>query len=126
MKLIKQFDLFGPSFTFEEDKSSIFNTSLGTFLSYSVLITIIILGFVLENEIYSRKNPSLMSGEEIDGRADTEVPLKEFPIIMNMVGNYGASILKDYRSIFNVNIMYTNTASDGKISAESFYDFSDC
>lgn len=126
MKVLKQFDLFGHSLTFEEDGSSFFKTNPGTILSYSIIISIIVLGFAIGNEIYERKTPILMNGEEIVGREGSTISLSEFPFIISMSGKFGVPIKQDYRSLFNVDVLYMNTASDGKLSFELFYGFSEC
>lgn len=123
---IKKFDLFGHILTFEENDSNYFKTSIGSLLSYLLIICILIACFIFGQEIYKRETPIMVTGEEIVGKQDLKVLLRDFPYIMSLNSKNAGPILNDYRELLNVEIWYMNMTPEGVVSREVYFGFSEC
>lgn len=79
----RKIDLFGKLYIFEEKDHQKFTTVLGTLLTFIIIITCIVIGFLFGQEVYQRKNPTVLnSTEKIDF---SRINLSEFPIFFAIV-----------------------------------------
>lgn len=78
LNLSKKVDMFGKPFIFEEKDNQKFTTLVGTILTFFIIITCCVIGFLFGKEIYERKSPSVLSSEEII--EVSRVNMTDFPI----------------------------------------------
>lgn len=79
MKILNRLDLFGKQYILEENDSTIFTTLVTRALTVLIIISCIIIGFLFGKEIYQRKNPTVISGEEMISYS--RVNTNDYPII---------------------------------------------
>lgn len=98
---LRKVDLFGKSLIFEEKESQKHHTLIGNIMTFSVIITCCIIGFMFGNEIYERKTPTVIVSEDI---IDTSrFTFKEYPLIFSFAYFDGTPI-RDSHLAFNLNV----------------------
>lgn len=77
-KNLNKIDLFGKLFMFEEKEHQRFSTFGGIILTFIIVTTCIIIGFLFGNEIYERKDPTVIFSTE--KAEQSRVNITDFPI----------------------------------------------
>lgn len=94
-------DLFGKPLIFEENGSQTHHTLVGNLLTLSVIVTCCVIGFMFGNEIYRRKNPTVISSEEII--EVSRFSFKEYPLLFSFI-YFDGSPINDAHLAFNLKV----------------------
>lgn len=92
LNFIKNFDIFGITFSFEEQGNKHYSTVIGGVLTLFLYISTAVLGFFFGLELVNKENPLVISSSEIANITDSSVDIKNFPYIINFVDKFGLPV----------------------------------
>lgn len=104
-KLIKNLDMFGKTFSFEEQGNKLFTTIIGGVLTIFLYLATITLGFLFGLELYYKENPLVISSNEIANITESGVDMKNFPFIINFVDKSGI-VIENIDKIIKVDALH--------------------
>lgn len=122
-RLIKKVDLFGKPYVFEEHENNKFNTNIGVSLTFLIIISCIIMGWLFGKEIYERKTPTVISSDELVDIA--RISVKEFPIFFGFITGAGRNVAEAPNHI-DMNIKYMNISEQLASNVEYFDGYKRC
>lgn len=95
--LIWKIDLFGKYYIFQENRSPRYTTKLGITITFLILISCTIIGFLIGKEIYLRKNPTVISGEEMI--ENSLIKTTDYPILFSFMNGKGIGKINPNKTI---------------------------
>ncbi len=102
-KVLQNFDIFGQSFSFYEDRSSSYKTYFGMFFTFLLYISVLTFSIWFGQEIYQRKSPLVNNYFEV--LTNSSLHLNDFPIIFS-VRDLNRIVIKDLLSIYDLEVHY--------------------
>lgn len=105
--LIKKIDIYGNTFTFEEDSKQSYRTLIGGVLTILLMILVIVMGFIFGQEIYLHDVPTVSnSGETL---SYSKINMKSLPIIFSIESN--EELIYDYTQYFTIKTSFVSRKS---------------
>lgn len=104
------FDIFGKSFSFEENGRSKFNTLVGSILSIIIFISTIALGILFGMELFYKESPLVLSSYEFVNSNETIIDTREFPFILNFLDRSGSPI-ENIENIIKLDLTHYNISN---------------
>lgn len=120
---VRKIDLFGKFMIFEEKEHQKFTTVLGTIFTFLIILTCIVIGFLFGQEVYQRKNPTVLNSyEKIN---ESRISLTNFPLFFAFVN--GPSVnqptAKDY---IRISLTHSTFDSNFTPTVKFYYDYITC
>lgn len=122
MSFLKHFDILGKNLGFEENGFTSFKTSQGTIISLLGFTVSIIISSMFGSEVWERKQPNVSIAEE--ALLSSEIKFKDFPYLIGVYTNVGASI-PDYMSIINIDLIRVSI-NEKEVKLETAKNFTEC
>lgn len=123
IQLAKKIDFFGKPFIFEEKENNKYTTLLGTLMTLLIIITCIVMGFLFGREIFERKNPSVLTSDEIIDVS--RVNMTDFPIFFTFKKGSG-----QYQPLAKkhmiMEISFLTLSKDNEIKSYFYEGFKKC
>lgn len=110
---IRKTDLFGKFLILEEEENQKHTTVFGLLVSFLIVVTCIVVGFLFGKEIYERKNPTVYNSN--DKLSKSIIKLTEFPIFFTYVTGAGVFLPNAHK--------YINMELTHLIMADSYAEY---
>lgn len=102
---IKNVDIFGKIFSFEENGNKLYTTFIGGVLTILLYLVTIVLGIIFGLELYYKENPLVISSNEMANVTESGFDMKNFPFIFNFVDKFGTPV-ENIDKIIKVETLY--------------------
>lgn len=109
--ILRKIDLFGKPLIFEEKDSQKHHTILGNLMTFLIILTCLIIGFMFGNEIYERKTPTVINSEEII--ETSRFTFREYPVMFSFAYFDGTPVY-DSQLAFDLKIGVLSVGPDLK------------
>lgn len=110
--VLHKIDFFGKTLMFEENESQKHNTKIGVFTTILLVIVCSVIGVLFGKEIYERKNPTVISSNQI--RQYSRIATDEYPVFFSFA-DYNGQEIENIEEIFD--FTYLIYSMDDKLAS---------
>lgn len=117
--IIKNIDVFGKEYSFQESNSSLYSTYTGGVFTITLYISVVVLGIIFGKELVNRRIPITISSNEIVTSKESIIRIDEFPIFITILDRYG-KVVEDIDRVVNLKASHFLIDDKSNITSKVF------